>query len=457
MPKVEPVTELPEGGDDFGVARALATMVMMAAASVPQEPGPERDRFMMGFALSEPILAGAIYAMVTTLATSRFRLVGEPQKVAAATHILDQAELGSGFSHFIASIAYSALTTDSGGWFEIVRPAVVRKSRRPVTRTEVGWVDERGATVDPGDIEVVYPSVPLTLISLDPTRCIPTGDPSRPLRYLYRDGGEVTLAWYQCGRIVDMPMPGSVYGRCAVGRVLSAAQLMSDVLQWHADRLSGNMARMVVISSASPRAIEKALSDAARSAVQSGSRLYVPPVFVSPLDPSASPAAEKIMLADLPPGFNMAEYREWYLGTVALCLGLDYGSLWPLPGSRLGTATEAEVMARLSSRRGPGFFQRQIAHVMNTRGILPAGVRLEYIAADYTEELEAARARLTRAQERATRLKAGEITEPVARQIAADCGDLDPAYLSLFGETDFTPPPEGKRDVTEVEAEVSGG
>ncbi len=145
------------------------------------------------------------------------------------------------------------------------------------------------------------------------------------------------------------------------------------------------------------------------------------------------------MLADLPPGFNLKDFMEWYITMLAACLGLDYAALAPLPGSRLGTATEAEVMARLSARRGPGYYQRQLEHLINNLAILPAGVRFEFTVTDYTEEQQRARAALFRAQERATRIRSGELTPSVARQLAADCGDLDPDYLQLFGEKDFSP------------------
>ncbi|WP_347245695.1 hypothetical protein [Thermogutta sp.] len=435
---IEPKTELP-GDEQYSVARVLASMVLGAAQNAPPQPGIERDTFLMQFAMSEPMLAGAIYAMVTQMATARFRLVGSEEDVAIAEQILGQSALGAGFASFISTVMFSALATDTGGWFEIVRPAIVRKSGKKAIRNSDGWADESGEAVDPESVEVIYPSLPITLIPLDPRRCIPTGDPGAPLRYLARDGREVILQWHQCGRIVDLPLPGSVYGWCAVSRVLAAVQLMSGILTWHNDRISGNMARMLVISSASPKAIEKALNDAAKSAVSSGNRLYVPPVFVHPMDPSATPAAEVIMLADLPPGFNFTDFWTIYITILAAGFGMDYGTLAPLPGSRLGTATEMEVQARLAQSKGPGYFLRQIAHIMNTRGILPKGVRFEFIATNWTEEEQIAKARLLRAQERAVRIKSGEIDERTARQIAADVGDLEPMYLTLYGERDLTP------------------
>ena len=444
--KVEAQTDY--SADQSGIARAFATLVMSIATSVPERQ-PERDSFFLNYVASEPIIAGAVYVVATQTATARYRLSGPPDRVALAREVLARAELGAGFAQFVASVVRSALTTESGGWFEIVRPAVAKG--RPVFRVGDDWLDEKGAAVDPVDVQIVYPSLPITFFSLDPLRCEPTGDPSRPLRYHRADGTVVELEWYQCGRITDLPVPGSRYASCAVGRAISAVRLMTSVLRWHLDRVSGNLARMLVISNASPRAIQSALEDAAKSSVAAGMTQYVPPVFVSPLEPTAQPAAEIIRFADLPEGFNFSDFKEWYITAVANCFGIDYGALAPLPGSRLGTATEAEVMARFSSRRGPGYLQKQIAHALNTLGILPEGVTFEFVVSDYAEEEQRAKAALLRAQERAKRIESGELTPAVARQLAADCGDLPVEYLALFGESDYTPEHLGSASVSQVD------
>jgi len=126
---------------------------------------------------------------------------------------------------------------------------------------------------------------------------------------------------------------------------------------------------------------------------------------------------------------------EWYVTVLANGLGVDYGSIAPLPGSRLGAATEAEVMARLAAMRLYGIILRQFEHNLNR--VLPA--QIEFVPTDLTEARLQAEAALMRAQERARRISSGELTVNIARQIAADVGDLRMEYRQVMEGKDITP------------------
>jgi len=415
----------------------VASRIINAVLSVPPLGDKNRTRFLMDFAASEPLLAGTIYTIVTRNTNYRFRLTGAQEAQALARSILwNRTWYGAGWHQFVAGISYAFLASDNGAWFEIVREMTTKSGLR-VRKAQDDYVTDMGEIVDPQDVVVHPASLPEQLIPLDPCRCFPTGDPMRPLEYERADGRMVALEWWQCAGLVDQPIPGRTYGLCAVSRVLEAAKFMLGVMGFNNERVWGNSSREVVLTNVDARVIRRAMDEATSRSIVTGNQIYVPPTFVSTIDPSASPQAVKVSFADLPEGFNLLEFMQWYVTILALVTGTDFAFLAPLPGSRLGTATEAEVMARLSRVKAGGYFTGMLAHILNTKGILPRGVTISFSAADYTEELEAAKAALTRAQERAARIASGEITPQIARQLASDSGDLDEIYLRQFGESDI--------------------
>lgn len=433
------------GKQDYSILRYVASVVLGAASTVPPEPSPERTAAILQFVRYEPLLSGALYAHCSRLANARYRLVGAEQAVSDASAFLAGLEFGRGWKFFLMSLFWSVLVSDQGGWFEKVRRTFVTVSGKEMdvfralddSGTPV-WVTADGAVVDPSDVHVDTSAPIRTLAVIDPTRLTVTGDPQYPLVFNDYDGVQRLLPAECVSGITDAPVPGKPYGWCAVSRVLEAARLMAAVLGWHIERVTGNMARTVVLSNVPPRTIARALEEATRASVVAGNQRYVPPVFVSPLDPTAKPSAEVIHLADLPDGFSFKDFYEFYLIILANGLGADYAAFAPLPGSRLGTATEAEVMERLAVTRSYGLLLGMLEHALNMGVLNQFGATIRFVAADYTEEKQAAEAALLRARTRAVRIGSGEITPELARQLATDDGDLPDVYLSAFyGETNI--------------------
>jgi len=416
----------------------MATVFSLVGA-IPKQRGPERNKALVRLATSEPLFCGALYSALTRISNARYSIVGSSENVGRTREILAAAEFGRGLRPLIHAVTFGALTTDSGGWVEIARRTIERKTRHEVTaiHTPEGrvWViKSSGTVVDPADV-VYDPDSPPVFLSLDPTRCVPTEDSDYPLQYLREDGLAITLSNRECFQIVDNPQPGTSWGFCAASRLAQAVSFMASLLSWHQERVQGTMADTIVMTNAPARAVEDAMKQATEKAVSAGGHVYVPPVFLNPLDPSATPTAEVVRLKDLPEGFSLKDVMEWYVTVLANGLGVDYGSIAPLPGSRLGAATEAEVMARLAAMRLYGIILRQFEHNLNR--VLPA--QIEFVPTDLTEARLQAEAALMRAQERARRISSGELTVNIARQIAADVGDLRMEYLQVMEGKDITP------------------
>lgn len=423
----------------------VAPRAMTIAGSIPGDRGLARNKALWQLTLSEPMWFGAVNSVAYYISSARYRLVGPRSLLQDWHQVLADSEFGLGFQALIASTVLGALTSDSGGWIEIVRDPIEVKTLSPVIRVrgdsgEAMWVLKKDPSVivDPGDV-ISKPDGRPMLISVDPKRCIPTDDPRAPLEFHREDGVKILLRDYQTIQIVDLRMPGTMWSHCAASRALLAISFMAALTNWHVERVTGTTADTMVLTNVPAGAIEAGLRRAADQVMALGNGLYVPPVFFNPLDPSAAPEGKVIHLRDLPDGFSFSSISQWYITTIAACIGVDYAFLAPLPGSRLGVATEAEVMARVSSHRVFGFILRQLETLI-TGKVLPDGIRLEFPPTDFTEMEITARAARIRAEERAVRIKSGEITAEIARQLAADHGDLPTEYLEMLGEEDVTPP-----------------
>ncbi len=437
MPRKKAVYDVikDERGTRFYVARLLELMY-----SVPPIGDPSRTKVLQDFASKEPLLAGALYTVITRNTNYRPRIIGKEEDVRLAWEILEHRTwFGAGWHQFVAGISWAFLTSDNGAWIEIVRPARIKGTDTRLIHHDGSYFTPEGQMVSPEDVEIIPAALPEQIIPLDPTRCFPTGDPITPLRYERADGTIVSLQWWQCAGLVDQPIPGRTYGLCAVSRVVEAAKFVWGVVQYNNERVYGNTSREIVLTNVSAAVIEKAMNSARERAALAGSNIYVPTVFVSTIDPTARPEAIRVSMASLPEGFSLRDYLNSYIILISLATGVYYAFFAPLPGSRLGTATEAEVMARMSRAKSGGYFTGMLAHILNTRGILPRGVTVNFSSPDYTEEKEAAEAALLRAKERAVRISSGEITPEIARQLASDTGDLPVMYLQSFGEQDILP------------------
>ena len=372
-----------------------------------------RDIALRNFWPTEPILSGAMFSTVASYAAFGWTLDGPDRMVNIVSKSLHSAEYGAGWEAFIIKVLIDMFTQDNGSFIEILR-------------TE----DNPYAPV-------------VTLNHLDSGKCIRTGRPLEPVLYVDREGLHHLLKWYQVFDITDMPSPvesmrGMQYSACS--RILRAAQIMRDIGIYKREKLSGRFHRsMYFVSGVQRRVIDEQLRTDQMSADGAGLLRFMTPVIVAGLDPSASVKVEKIDFASLPDGFDEETTLKWYITQLALAFGQDYQTFAPLPGGNLGSSQQSEVLHLKARGKGPRLFMKLLEHKFNYHGIMPRSVKFEFGDQDISEDMTKSRLRLNRAKTRSERIKSGEITPEIARQIAVDEGDLDPKYLKALAESDLTP------------------
>jgi len=423
----------------------------------PQWWSPSRDRYLDKFWPREPFLSGAIYSVASRNASFRYELTGPRDQVIWAQRLLAQADFGQGWQPFLMKVTQDLLVLGNGAFIEIVRPAKTRLKGRTLgayraphpETTEMIWYafDPRsGQSYSQYDHDFKVTDSPLTLpigiAHLDSMRCVRTGDPDYPVIYHDQSGKPHRLSWYQVVTLEEMPSPRREWKGVqvsAVDRALKLAQILRDLSTYKGEKISGRFARAVHLTNISPDKIQDAIAQAEEHADDRGLLRYMQPIIAATLDPNARPEVATLELASMPDGFDEETTMRWYIAGLALDFGVDYGFLAPLPGSKLGTAAQAETAERQARGKSSRLFMTMLAQKLNYAGVLPSTVAFRFAQSDPYEESERDRAFARRTRARSTAIQSGEITPEIARQMAADVGDLDPQYLALLGEGDLSP------------------
>lgn len=371
-----------------------------------------RDRQLRAFWPTEHILAGALFTTIAKYVSFGWSLEGPPRTVSAVERVLRSANFGKGYENFQIRLLIDLLTQDNGAFIEFVRS---------------------------GD----SPAAPVVSFNnLDAARCYRTGDLEKPVKYLDMKGNIHELKWYQVATVEEFPCPiedrrGIQY--CALSRILAGAQIMKDITTYEHEKISGRFIRAVhLVGGIQTKTLTDALDMHNLRANSDMLRRYIQPVIVGGLDPTSRVTKETIELAAMPDHFDREHWMRWYINDFALCFGGDYQDYAPLPGGNLGTASQSTVLHAKGRGKGPALFMSIMENLFNYHGVIPQNTRMKFVRQDVEQETQEAQLRMIRAQERAARVASGEITIPVAQQIALDDGDLDEAYLEMMGQVNAT-------------------
>jgi hypothetical protein len=452
-----------------GEGTKVPTILLIARSADEAPPwwSPYRDVYLREFFPTESYLAGAIYSVVARNASYSVVFKGPERGVREAYQLLHTANMFHGWMDFSQLVSLDLYTQDNFGFFEVIRPARVAVKGlsgepRAVKMMHDGnavWaaVGRKGGKVEYVPlVGIEYElkdnpnDLPIGINHLDAARCERTADPEYPVVYYDDVNVPHKMKWYQVMSVKDMPSAQrdkNRVGYCAVTRALRLAQTLRDMTVLKQEKASGRFAGQIHLTNVDADVIQDAVEAATEHADNRGLTRYMLPIVAYTMEPNATPAVASINMASLPEGFNEEETMRWYIAGLAMALGVDYGFLAPLPGNKLGTSQQAEVAERQSRGKASRLYMEQMLEIFNYKGLLPRSVWMEFEETDRTEEMQRDMAAARRAQSRSERINSGEITPQVARQIAVDEGDLDPAYLEMMNEQDVTPGGRWKPEV----------
>lgn len=374
----------------------------------------QRDRQLRYFTIQESIFASALGIICSRNAGFSWTLDGPSRMVGQLQYKLETSNMGAGWHDLITKTTLDLCTQDNGAFIEIVR-------------------------------EKDNPSSPfVTLNHLDAGRCWHTGNPKTPVVYQDRLGRYHLLKWYQVIELAELPAAYEqigLYGLqyCTLTRLLRKLQTTRNMDIFDYEKTSGRNTKTIhMVKGITSQQLTDAMNTARASEDGAGLIRYTNPVLVGTLDPKADVGHDTIDLVGKPIDYSDAEWFKQYINLIAMAFASDYQEFAPLPGGGLGTGAQSEMLHLKSRGKGPATFMKLITFAINFR-IMPKTVNFRFDEQDLEAEKSVAEVKAIRAQTRAVRIAAGEITTEAARQIANDEGDLPYEYLELMREEDISP------------------
>lgn len=371
-----------------------------------------RDQQLRAFILDEPIFASALGIICSRNSGFSWKLDGTERLVNRYQDVLDNSDQGEGWHSLIVKTSIDLYTQDNGAFWEVQR---------------VNDEDEKSPVI--------------AINHLDAQRCWHTGNKYAPVIYLDRLGRYHLLKWWQCIKFAEMPTSvEGFYGiqYCSLSRLLRGMQIRKNDLTLDYENSAGMNPRQIhLVKGITSQQLTDAINRAKASSQSQGLTRFMNPIVVGQIDPTADVGAETIELAHKSYEDQEVAFNQ-YVNLLAMAFETDYQEFAPLPGAKLGTSGQSEILHLKSRGKGPGTFMKLITHAINFR-ILPRNMKFYFDEQDLEAQKGIAEVAAIRAQTRATRIQSGEITTEVARQQAADDGDLKYEYIALMGEIDVTP------------------
>jgi hypothetical protein len=359
---------------------------------------PLRDRQLRGFWPTEPVLASAIYTVVSRNAALSWGLEGPPRTIESVQRMLHSVDRGRGWENFMIKVCTDYLTQDNGAFIEIVRQGEGANS--PV----------------------------IALNHLDAERCRRTGRLDYPVIYTDRMGRMHRMEPHDVIDLVEFPSPIETMNGaqlCAVSRVLRASQILRDISIYKREKVAGNTPMgITIVNGISQKSISDAFIDHRERMSAEGFTRYIKPLVFATTDPNARPTSVEIPLKSLPDGFDEDMAMRWYINQLAMGFGVDYQDFAPLPGRALGSGQQSLILHMKSRGKGPAVFMKALLHAFNFRGILPQNVEFTWSDRDLEEEQETANLREAQSRTDAVYVANGVLNRTVIRRRLLERGEI---------------------------------
>lgn len=372
-------------------------------------------------------LAGAYYTLQSKLTAVPFRI--EPRDPAVKAHrdmaeyyqgvLEEESEFGQGWQTLWGMALQDLWQYDNGFFLEVI-----------------GDGNKAGPIRGPA----------LGLAHLDASRCQRTGNIQYPVVYQATDG-----SYYQLHRsrvIFRSQMSSGCEGMNGVGlcwtsRIVDAAQNLVDIARYKQEKLGSRPQRGIIVTQGGldPDVLAEAFRQSEH--LQDAWGLTRFSKFVVVGDPSYPDATlQMVDLASLPDGFDEDTSTTLAMYTIALTGAVPPRWLWP---ATTNGATKADAMYQhvAGLTGGPGATLKMIATALGgsergkvslTGQFLPPTLKMSFDFQDDEQDRDQADIRDKRSQTREREVNDGVISVRVAREQAAESGDLT---VSQFEELEL--------------------
>jgi hypothetical protein len=318
-----------------------------AAADQEPEYRPDsrtRDKWLSSFWKRESHWAGVVSSVNMIDANRGWTMIGGRNQVNRFVPVLKNADDGAGWRQWISQQSTGFYTTDMGPITEIGRDGVG------------------------GPMRAIY--------HLDPTKCLLTGNPDKPLRY---DNSKNPWSRDDFFRLVSMKNIEENFhglGFSATSRVLEMTKLMLGIYSHQMEMVGARAPKgLLLLQNISQEQWDQAMR-IRKANLDSEMRQYYNAVAVIAQQGVDNIDAKLVALSQLPAGFDLEVFSNLLMYAYALCIGYDPIEFWPVQAGQLGRGRETDIQHRKGT--GKGGLNFMLAMQEAIQGQLPETLHFEF-------------------------------------------------------------------------------
>lgn len=357
------------------------------------------------------------------------------RRVQAAQELLKRADGGAGWVVFATKVMQDFLLTDNGCFIRIRRADEETQTVKLKAAAPSVPSDQRdGDRFDEVQLTRSSPGAKITgLYHLDSQRCTRTGNLTYPVRFMPLYGPPQLLRWDQVLMYADQTSPRAELfgvGTCAASRAYPTISKIAAMEQMNYEAITGGGANKLVLVQGLAEQTLRNLLAAGVAGNQARGFVYWLGTVLGAIPGDQPVTVNEIRLKELLGPFTPKDERDNAYLIYANCIGVPVQDIQPLSGQGLGTGTQTVVLQDASRGVGIAAFLKWWEQTVSDR-VLPKTTELSFENEYDTRDQKAkAEVQKLRADERAARIGSGEISPAVARQLAADAGDLAKELLA---------------------------
>lgn len=338
---------------------------------------PDRDKFLWRLMLSSDVMSGAIFSTSAKLASIPISVIPKVTANARDRRVSNYSDVLLQYYWYEISsqAAIDWQTHDNGCFIEVLGGG---DPGGPIDATQV-----------PGTRDYVWAT---GLNALDSQKCVRTGDPEYPVKYVYTDqrGYTKEYRFHHTRIIFDAQMSTTRQnmfgvGICGMSRTARSALRLNDIDKVERGNLSGKISQIIFSRVLTAEQVEQSFIDAelkSKGSTESGEDGYRM-VFIGikgAAEVVRNASIERIPLMTLPEGYNPEVYMNLAVNIISMGLGFDSRELWPAT-VRGATRADAEVQDTKAKRKTPGLWTNMIVRELG-RKWAPPGSLVSYLVQD---------------------------------------------------------------------------
>lgn len=385
---------------------------------------PLRDKQLRAELRKDSLIAGIVYGEVTRVKNSPFKIISEKDDKADLSewqNLLNSANFGQGFRDFLGAIALDLLTQDNGCFVELIADGDDREIVKEINGTEVRFIGKGERT---GTIR--------GFASLDAGQCWRTYDPEYPVIYTNPYTHKMTiLHWtrilYRSQFRQNDELARGI-GYCAMSRAFDAAKFVWALNTYHYEKLTGQAPNIHVFNQPVQN-LQNAIDAANFKNNNLDFKVFKDSMLIAPKSGGlgSQPLAVTTLNLKEDSGIDYKNAVDIQIDIIANAFGVDKREIWSAATSG-ATKGDAEVQDAKSAGKGRADVLQMVEDMVNLN-ILPPDITFSFDVQDSIEDRRKAEISQIRVNTRAAQIASGELMQLEAREMAAEAGDIDPAFL----------------------------